>query len=175
MKKYYILGLFSNFDDTFSAIEDIKKNKVAGVGIDDVGVISPIEHPDIDAVLGERPAHVPKFTLAGALFGMIFGFLFLATAQATFTVQPQGGKAIIPIPANIVLSYEMLILFGVLFTLASFFIGGGLIRKRKGLYSEKVALDQVAIEMKLEEKYLEPVKELFKQHHVLEIREEAVK
>ncbi|MGE0371243.1 MAG: quinol:electron acceptor oxidoreductase subunit ActD [Gammaproteobacteria bacterium] len=174
MKKARILALFSNFDEAFAAISDIRHYKVPGVSVDDVTVISPIEHPEIEEVLGERPAHVPKFTLIGALCGSTFGFLFLASAQANFTVQPQGGKPVIPLPSNIVLTYEMLILFSVLFTLSGLLIGARLLRKRKSLYSEKVSLDQVGIEMELEEKYVEPIKKLFRQHQVLEIREEVI-
>jgi len=174
MKKYHMLGLFSNFDEAFSVISDIRHYKIPGVSVDDVTLISPIEHPEIEEILGERPSHVPKFTLAGALFGASAGFLFLASAQANFAVQPQGGKPVIPIPSNIVLSYEMLILFGVLATLFGFLIGARLLTKRKPLYSENVAIDQVGIEMEIEEKYIEPLKELFRQHQVLEIRDEVV-
>lgn len=173
MKKRRMLALFSNFDDAFAAIGDIKQHKVPGVTVDDVTVISPIEHPRIDEVLGERPCHVPKFTLVGALTGLTFGFTFLASAQASFLAQPQGGKPVVPLPSNIVLTYEMLILFGVLFTLAGFMIGSRLLRRRKGMYSEKVSLDQVGIEMELDEKYIEPIKRIFNEHLAVEIREEG--
>jgi hypothetical protein len=172
MKKRRMLALFSNFDDAFGAIGDIKQYKVPGVSVDDVTVISPIEHPRLDEVLGGRPCHVPKFTLVGAICGIVFGFLFLATSQASFMVQPQGGKPVIPIPSNLVLTYEMMIMGAVLFTLAGLLIGGRLIRRRRGMYSEKVTLDQVGVEMELEEKYIEPVKTLFNEHMVVEIREE---
>jgi len=175
MKKSRILGLFSNFDEAFNAISEIRLHKITGVSVNDVTVISPIEHPEIEEVLGERPSHVPKFTLTGACFGLTFGFLFLASAQATFLVQPQGGKAVIPLPSNIVLTYEMLILFSVLFTVAGFIIGARLLRKRRSLYSEMVTLDQVGIELEVEEKYIEPIKRLFKEHGVLEIREEVAR
>lgn len=174
MKKCRILGLFSNFDEAFGAISDIRHYKIQGVSVDDVNVISPIEHPEIEEVLGDRPAHVPKFTICGAIFGICFGFLFLASAQANFLVQPQGGKPVIPLPSNFVLTYEMLILFGVLMTLTGFLIGARLLRKRKSLYSEKVGVDQVGIELEVEEKYLEPIKDLFKQHQVLEVRDEVL-
>jgi len=175
MKKHRILGLFSNFDEAFRAVSDIRMHKVTGVTVDDVTVISPIEHPEIEEVLGERPAHVPKFTICGAIFGLTFGFLFLASAQATFLVQPQGGKSVIPLPSNFVLTYEMLILFSVLFTVVGFILGAPLVRRRKSLYSEKVTLDQVGIELEIEDKYIEQIKRLFQDHQVLEIREEAMR
>ncbi len=175
MQKARIMALFSNFDEAFAAISDIRHYKIPGVSVDDVTVISPIEHPEIEEILGERPAHVPKFTLAGGIFGITFGFTFLASAQANFTVQPQGGKPVIPLPSNFVLTYEMMILFSVLFTLVGFLIGARLLRKRKSLYSEKVTLDQVGIELEVDEKYLEPLKSLFNQHEALEIRHEVIR
>ena len=175
MRTTRILALFSNFDEAFEAISDIRHYKVPGISVDDVTVISPIEHPEIEEILGERPSHVPKFTLCGALFGLIGGFLFLAAAEANFTVQPQGGKAVIPLPSNFVLTYEMMILFGVLSTLGGLLIGARLLTKRKSLYSEQVTLDQVGIELEVDEKFLEPIRELFNQHKALEIRHEVLK
>lgn len=168
-----MMGLFSNFREAFHVVEEIGAGKVHGVTVDDITTVSPIEHPEIDEILGERPSPVPKFTLTGAVFGISFGFLFLASAQASFLVQPQGGKPVIPLPSNIVLTYELLILFSVLFTIAGFLISSGLIRRRPTNYSEKVAVDQIGIEVKLDQEKREAVKALFKQHGVIEIREEV--
>ena len=173
MKRFYVMGLFSNFDEAFSTISEIRQHAIPGVSVDDVTMKSPIEHPEIEEVLGDRGSPVPKFTLFGALFGIIFGFLFLASAQATFLVQPQGGKAVVPIPSNIVLTYEMLILFGVLSTLVGFLISAKMMTRRHPLYSEKVSLDQVGVMLELDEKNVDQVKNLFKKHKVLEIREEV--
>ncbi len=171
MSKRRVLGLFDGFDAAFAAINDIKAGNVSGVALDDVEVLSPIEHPDIDEVLEHRKSHVPKFTLLGALFGMTFGFLFLASAQANFLVQPQGGKPVIPLPSNIVLTYEMLILFGVIFTLIAFLTTARLLRKRNPLYSERITIDQVGVEITLDESNLAGLKENFAKHGVLEVRE----
>ena len=173
MKKHCVMGLFSNFDEAFAAISDIRKTKVPGVSVDDVTLKSPIEHPEIEEVLGERPVHVQKFTLFGALFGVTFGFFFLAGAQATFLVQPQGGKPVVPLPSNFVLMYEMLIFFGVWCTFISFLFLAGLLRKKHNLYSEKVSLDQVGILIEVDDDTLDPIKDLFKEHKAVEIREEV--
>ncbi len=173
MKRYHIMGLFSNFEEAFAAISDIRDKKIPGVTVDDVTLKSPIEHPEIEEILGDRGSPLPKIALFGSIFGIVFGFLFLAAAQATFLVQPQGGKPVIPLPSNIVLTYEMLILFGVLSTVVGFLINARLMTKRHPLYSEKVSLDQIGIMLELDEKHVNPVKELFKDHKVLEIREEV--
>ena len=174
MSKHSVMGLFSDFDEAFAAISDIRKTKVPGVSVDDVTLKSPIEHPEIEEILGERPVHVQKVTLLGAIFGVTFGFFFLSGAQATFLVQPQGGKAVVPLPSNFVLMYEMLIFFAVWGTFFAFLFLSGLLRKRHTLYSEKVSLDQVAIIVEVDDNNGESVKTLFQKHKVLEIREEAV-
>jgi hypothetical protein len=173
MKKKRMMGLFTNFREAFNVIEEVGAGKVAGVTVDDITTVSPIEHPEIDEILGNRKSHVPKFTLTGACFGITFGFLFLASAQSNFLVQPQGGKAVVPLPSNIVLTYEMLILFSVIFTVVGFLITTRLLRKRPTNYSEKVAIDQIGIEVELEEHKADGLKALFKAHGVLEIREEV--
>jgi Alternative complex III, ActD subunit len=175
MSKQRIIGYFTDFEQAFAAIAEIRGNKLPGVSIDDVTLKSPIEHPEIEEILGERPAHVPKFTLMGAVFGLTFGFFMLASAEATFLVQPQGGKPVIPLPSNLVLCYEMLILFGVLFTIVSFLIGGRMLRRRDSFYNEKVSLDQVGVLVNVEVKNEQAVKNLFQQHKAVEIREEVMR
>ncbi len=174
MSKKRIMGLFSDFEEAHDAIADIRRNAVPGLTVDNVTMTSPIEHPEVEEILGDRPVHIQKFTLFGAIFGVTFGFLFLSGAQATFLVQPQGGKAVIPLPSNFTLMYEMLIFFGVWFTFFAFLFLSGLLKKRSALYSEKVSLDQVAIIVEIDGSLDEPVKELFQKHKVLEIREEVV-
>jgi len=174
MKNHRLMGLFSDFDEAHDAIASIRQNAVPGLTVDEVFMESPIEHPEVEDILGERPVHVQKFTLFGALFGVTFGFLFLAGAQATFIVQPQGGKPVIPLPSNFVLMYEMLIFFAVWLTFFSFLFLAGLFKKRSGIYSEKISLDQVAIIVEVDEGNVDPVKQLFQKHKVLEIREEVI-
>lgn len=174
MAKHHVMGLFSDFEEAFNVLSEIRESRVVGVGIDDVILKSPIEHPEIEEVLGKRPVHIQKFTLFGALFGVTFGFFFLAGAQATFLVQPQGGKAVVPLPSNFVLMYEMLIFFGVWITFFSFLILSGLFKKRHNLYSEKISLDQVGILLELDDTTVGPIKDLFNKHKVAEIREEVV-
>jgi len=174
MSKHNVLALFSDFEEAFNALNDIKAKKIPGITIDDVVVKSPIEHPEIEEVLGERPVHIQKVTLFGALFGLTFGFLWLSGSQASFLVQPQGGKPVIPLPSNFVLMYEMLIFFAIWLTFFSFIIFSGLLKKRHTLYSENISLDQVGILLMVDDSNLQPLKDLFNTHKALEIREEVI-
>ena len=174
-QQHRVFGLFADFEQAFEVVADIRKYEVPGVTVDDVRIKSPIEHPEIEDVLGERPTNIPKWAFGGGLFGFVFGFLFLAGAQANFTVQPQGGKPVITIPSNLVLAYEMLILFGVLATLIGFIIGARLIRKRGPFYDKAVSLDQIGIVIEmLDDTQRSQVRDLFAKHKVIDIFEETV-
>lgn len=174
VKTKRVLGLFGDFDEAFEVIAGIRRYQVPGLTVDDVTLKSPIEHPEIEDVLGERPTDIPKWAFWGSLFGLIFGFFFLASAQANFLVQPQGGKPVITIPSNIVLAYEMLIMFGVLATLVGFIIGARLMRKPKGLYDTAITVDQIGIVIEITDKQYQPLSDLFAQHNVIEMHEEAL-
>jgi len=130
----------------------------------------------MEEALGNRSTPVGRFTLVGGTFGVSFGFFLVSTAQANFVVQPQGGKPVVPLVTDFIPTYEMLILFSVLFTLVGMVICAKLLRPVKGLYSEKISLDQVGILVdNLSESAFEAVKSHFQKHNTLEIREEVVK
>lgn len=175
MAKHQVLAMFSDFDHAIAAIENIKSGKMPGATIEDITVLSPIEHPDIDIILGKRPVNVQKFTFTGALFGIAFAFFFISSAQASFLVQPQGGKPVIPFPTAFVLMYEQLIFWGVWTTVITFLVLAGMMKKRGNLYSEKLTVDQIGLGLEIDDSKLEGVKEFFRQQQALEIREEKVR
>lgn len=175
MAMHRIFGLFADFDQAFEVIAGIRRYEVPGVTVDNVRIKSPIEHPEIEDVLGERPTNIPRWAFGGGAFGLIFGFFFLAGAQANFLVQPQGGKPVITIPSNLVLAYEMLILFGVLATLTGFIVGARLMRKRGAFYNTSVSLDQIGIVIEMiDDEQRESVRKLFARHKVIDVFEEQV-
>jgi len=174
MNKYRLLAMFKSFDDAFDVVDKIKAKTVAGVELDNLNMMSPIEHPHIDEKLGKRPVNIQYFTLIGAIFGVTFGFFFLSSAQASFLLQPQGGKPVVPLPTNFVLMYEMLIFFGVWTTVFSFIGMSKLVRAKGTLYSEKITVDEIGIVVEIEDSHLDSVKDFFKDNNALEIREERV-
>ncbi len=174
MSRHRLLAMFKDFDDAFDVVDKIKAKEVSGVEVDDINMMSPIEHPEVDTKLGKRPVNIAYFTLAGAIFGVTFGFFFLSSAQASFLVQPQGGKPVVPLPTNFVLMYEMLIFFAVWTTVICFIFLSGLGQKRGTLYSEKLTVDEIGIVVEIDESELDSVKNFFKNNKALEIREEKV-
>ena len=175
MSQRHILALFSNFEEAEGAIRELRVAKIEGFDFDDLTLKSPIEHHDVEELLGERSAPVQRFTLVGALMGGLCGFFLISGAQANFYAQMKGGKPIVPFPPNFVLTYEMFILGGVFITILGFLICAGLPAKRSPLYSAKVSEDQIGILVKADDKAIAKIKSVFVTHQALEIQEEAGK
>ena len=175
MSQRHILALFSNFEDAEAVIYELRAANINGFNFDDLTLKSPIEHHEVEEVLGQRPAKVQWFTLGGALMGGLLGFSLISGAQANFYAQLKGGKPIVPLPPNFVLTYEMFILGGVFISILGFLICAGLPAKRSPLYSAKVSEDQIGILVKAEDVAMEKIKKVFLDHEALEIQEEAGK
>ena len=170
-----ILGLFDDFDQASAALRELRAANLPHLDWNDVTIKSPIEHPDVESVLGPRPIRVRTFTLVGALLGGGLGFLGIATAQGNFFSQLKGGKPIIPFPPDFVLTYEMLILGGVYITVLGFLICAGLpARMKSELYSTAVSEDQIGVMVKSNQHCIAEVRRIFENHKVLSVQEEVV-
>lgn len=172
-KRHHMLALFGDFDEAREAIIELKVMDLRGGAVEEIRLISPIPHPELEEVIGARPVFLQRFTFIGAVLGAICGFLLTAAvAQSMFTVQPQGGKPVIPIPPNLVIMYEATILFGVWFTLFGFLIGARLPRRRDKLYTRRVGEDQVGLWIDVLDAHYPRAKQLLWQHKAIEIMEE---
>lgn len=172
-KRYSLLALFNNFDEVREAIIELKIMDLREGGVEEMRMKSPIPHPELEEVIGARPVFVQRFTFIGAVLGAVAGFLLTAgVTQAIFTIQPQGGKPIIPIPPDLIIMYEFTILFGVWFTVAGFLIGARMLRRRSKLYSRRVGEDQVGLLVEVLDTHYRKVKDLLWKHKALDIMEE---
>lgn len=175
MSTWRILALFDHFDAVSNAIREVRGANLPTLNVDNITIKSPIEHPDVEELLGPRPAPVRKYTLIGALLGGSLGFLFVAASQGNFYAQMKGGKPIIPLPPDFVLTYEMLILGGVYVTVGAFLVCAGLpARMRSSLYNVKISEDQIGVLVKAEKNCIDEIKKIFQRHNALKIEEEAV-
>ncbi|TAJ82258.1 MAG: DUF3341 domain-containing protein [Gallionellaceae bacterium] len=175
MSQHHILALFSNFDEVEAAIAELRSSTIKGFNFDDLVMKSPIEHHEVEEVLGHRSANVQWFTLGGATLGGLLGFFLISGAQANFFAQMKGGKPIVPFPPNFVLTYEMFILGGVFISVLGFLVCAGLPAKRSPLYSAKVSEDQIGLLVKVDQSAAAAIKAIFTKHQALEIQEEAGK
>ena len=115
-----ILGTFAFEEDFLAAARNLTAS-----GFDNISLLSPLPLEEAQEILGLDKSPVRRFTLAGAIFGAIGGFAMAAGTSLVF-ILPTGGRAIISIPPFLIITYEMTILFGVLFTLLGFHFVSGL-------------------------------------------------
>lgn len=175
MSQHHLLALFSNFDEAEAVIAELRVANIKGFHFDDLTLKSPIEHHEAEHVLGDRPVYVQWFTLGGSILGGLLSFFLIAGSQANFFAQLKGGKPIVPLPPDFVLTFEMFILGGVFITVLGFLICAGLPAKRSPLYSSKVSEDQIGILLKADASAIATLKAVFTRHRALEIQEEAGK
>jgi len=171
-KKHLLFATFEDFEKARDVVSELKVLDLKEMVVENIELYSPIEHPEVEEILGEFHQPIQRFTFFGAISGAVGAFLLVAAAaQAMFTVQPQGGKPVIPLPMDIVIVYEGTILFGVLSTLLAFFIYSGMPRRLRKYYSERVSEDQIGVEVQMLPENRERVREAFQKCGALEIRE----
>ena len=167
--KSHILALFSNFEEAGALIQELKAAGLPGFRMQDVVIKSPIEHPELSAMLGRRRVYVQWYTLAGVLVGPITGLTLVSSAQGSFLLQVRGGIPVVPVPPNLVLTYEFFILSGVLMTVLGFFIGWKLPGRRSPLYNTKVSEDKVGVLIKADTQTMPQIDDILKRHKPVEI------
>jgi hypothetical protein len=174
MSKRCLLALYNEIDEAEAVITELRTVDLEGFNaVDDLSIQSPVGLPEAEKLLVEKPVNVQWYTLAGSTLTGFFSFWLIAGSQANFFAQLKGGKPIVPIPPDLVLTYEMFILGGILLTVIGFLIGAGLPAKRSMLYSSNVTEDQVGVLVKADEAAIATLRAIFIKHHAFEIQEEA--
>ena len=134
-----IMGSFEYEEDFLAAARELRSS-----GFDDISLLSPLPLEEAQEVLGLDKSPVRHFSLAGAIFGALFGFAMAAGTALVF-ILPTGGRAIITLPPYLIITYEMTILMGVLFTLMGFHFVSGLPAWRDRPYLEVAGVDRFVV------------------------------
>ena len=116
-------GLLAGYDFLDSAVDAIEGLKKAG--LKQITAYVPYPEHHIEAALGYGQSPVRVFTLVGGLSGAAAG-LSLTTWTSAYWPLVVGGKPIIGIPAYIVITFELAVLFGALATIIGLFINARL-------------------------------------------------
>ncbi len=134
-----ILGTFAFEEDFLAAAKNLTAS-----GFDDISLLSPVPLEEAQEVLGLGKSRVRHFSLAGAIIGCIGGFA-MSVGTALVFILPTGGRAIISIPPYLIITYEMTILFGVLFTLLGFHFVSGLPAWKDRPYVSSASIDRFVV------------------------------
>ena len=134
-----VMGAFAYEEDFLAAAEKLKSS-----GFDKISLLSPLPLEEAQEVLGLGKSPVRYFSLAGAIIGAISGFA-MAFGTALVFILPTGGRAIMALPPFFVITYEMTILLGVLFTLIGFHFVSGLPAWRDAPYLASASIDRFVV------------------------------
>jgi len=133
------LGLFRDPESALTAAGELK-----GAGFAQPELISPIPVHGVEEVLGEKKSVIKRFTLFGGIIGGLSGFT-LAAVTAALYAHPTGGRPIIAIPPFLIITYELTILFGIIFTVLGFLISARLPAVRERVYVPESAIDKFVV------------------------------
>jgi hypothetical protein len=134
-----VVATFAYEDDFLAAAKNLRSS-----GIDDIELLSPLPLEAAQEVLELGKSPVRRFSLAGALVGGASGFA-MAVATALVFILPTGGRAVIALPPYLVITYEMTILLGVLFTLLGFHVVSGLPAWHDKPYLQEANIDRFVV------------------------------
>lgn len=105
-----LLASYDYVDATLDAIKGLRRE-----GFEEITAFSPYPDHDIEKALGYKTSPVRLFTLVGGLTGAATGFAFTIFHGMDWPLVV-GGKPIASIPAYVIISFELTILFGALAT-----------------------------------------------------------
>ena len=134
-----IMGTFAYEEDFLAAAKNLLTS-----GFENISLLSPLPIEEAQEILGLGKSPVRRFSLAGALIGAASGFA-MSVATALVFILPTGGRAIITLPPYLIITYEMTILFGVLFTLLGFHFVSGLPAWRDKPYTGSANIDRFVV------------------------------
>lgn len=117
------MGLLASFDYVDSAVNAIGELRAAG--LKKITAYMPYPDPHIEEALGYDQSPVRVWALTGGLCGAAGGFAFTVFTSMDWPLVT-GGKPILSMPAYVIISFEMMVLFGVLATVIGLFVNSRL-------------------------------------------------
>ena len=134
-----VMGVFEYEDEFLAAARQLRDS-----GYDDLTLMTPIPVHAAEEIQGLGKSNVRRFTLFGTILGAFSGF-GLAVGTALVFILPTGGRPIITIPPYLIITYEMTILFGILFTLMGFHFVSGLPAWHDKVYRTESNVDRFTL------------------------------
>ena len=162
-----LLASFEFVDDIVGAIEELRKS-----GFDALTAYAPFPEHHIEHALGYDQSPVRVFTLVGALTGAATGFAFPSWTSVDWPLIT-GGKPILSIPAYVVISFELAVLFGALATVIGLFINSRLPNSSSSVvYDPEFSAGRFGLHVPAAGRRLADARSILEKHQPEELREQ---
>ncbi|MGE0004292.1 MAG: DUF3341 domain-containing protein [Parvibaculaceae bacterium] len=109
-----VFGLMAEFDRAETLLASVERVRAAGFRRMDAYSPFPVE--GLAEAIGFRDARVPLLTLAGGLLGAGIGFGMQVGTNLAFPIDT-GGRPLLATPAFMLITFELTVLFAVLFAI----------------------------------------------------------
>lgn len=116
MSQQYILATFDDEHDLVEVSHELKNQQIV---IEDFYTPFPVH--GLDGYLGITRTRLPYVTFVAGATGLVFAMLFQIWSSAVDWPINVGGKPMMSIPAFVPITFELMVLFGALTTVAAFF------------------------------------------------------
>jgi hypothetical protein len=115
-------------------------NALRQAGFDDEAIAVISDQPMEDYEFGEmdRHTHIWYIASAGGFVGLAFATWLTRMTELSWPL-PTGNMPIVSWWPNIIIMFEMTMLFAILATVATLLVTGGLVRRRPALYDARVS------------------------------------
>ena len=133
MKAVY--ALFADPDSAQRAVENLRD---AGVPDSDITVISSEPFEEYEFSHRDRATWIYRIAGAGGAVGLIFGVWLTAATQRAWPLQT-GGMPIVAMWPNLVVIFELTMLFAIVATVVTLLVTAKLPRRRPALYDPEVS------------------------------------
>lgn len=136
-----ILGVFKTLDTAAAAVDTLV---AAGVAEERITSLSSVPYPDGVLIKTQTGPRFYLWTLALGACGAVVGFALAAGTAWLYPLQT-GDKPIISIFPVGIITYELMMLFAIIGTLAGMFWGMGLPEFRPRAYADEIADGAIGI------------------------------
>lgn len=152
-----IKAVYSNYSHFLDALKKLSVNPDL-----DIEIFSPMPLHDIEEYFPQKPSGVRWFTFLGAIFGLGIGFGFPIYTVLQWPLIT-GGKPVVTIQAFIIIAFELLILFGAIFTLLGLLFHARLPRQHLVNYDVRFSENTFGMILRSDEKDTEEYKKILNQ------------
>src|SRR5687767_7355379 len=162
-----VLASYEYLDSTVDAIEQLRK---AGF---EPQAYAPYPDHHIEHALGYDRSPVRVWTLVGGLTGAATGLFFPSWTSLDWPLVV-GGKPIVSIPPYVIITFEMMVLFGALSTIIGLFVLSRLPNIRPAiLYDPEFTAGRFGVLVEAQGARLDEARRIMRAQEPIEIRESA--
>lgn len=139
MKAVY--ALFADPDSAQRAVENLRD---AGVADREITVISSEPFEDHEFSHRDRATWIYWIAAAGGVVGLTFGYWLTSVTQRAWPLQT-GGMPIVAMWPNLVVMFELTMLFAIVATVVTLLVTAKLPRRRPSLYDPEVSNGRILV------------------------------